>query len=78
MAEDYPTVRFRYGKVHAVYASGGPEEGSLWGMYTLCGKLMEDNVIWTEEPEARLTCKRCIRAFNSEDYPILVRLLNRQ
>jgi hypothetical protein len=39
---DYPIAR-KYGsrRIHTVYAAGGPEDGSLYGMRTFCGLKIE-------------------------------------
>ncbi len=74
----FPTARYRGSQVHAVNATGGPEDGSLYGMFTLCGRQILNLLSWRETPNARLTCKNCIRAFRPEDYPIRDSLLNRQ
>jgi hypothetical protein len=44
-------VRVRYlptGTVHLVWAAGGPEDGSLYGFQTHCGRRIEDPDQWQE------------------------------
>ena len=51
------------GKVHfALNASGGPEDGSLHGFYTYCGRLInleKQPDAWTEQPDQLVTCQIC-------------------
>lgn len=35
-------------RLHAVYAAGGPEDGSLYHFYTLCNRLIENPDDWHE------------------------------
>jgi hypothetical protein len=50
------------GKHHAVYANGGPEDGSLYGFSTLCGKRIVDIETWQEMPGAQVSCRRCLHS----------------
>jgi hypothetical protein len=61
----YPKVKYKK-TIHAVNADGntGPEDGSLFGFYTLCGLLVKDdqkNPEWQETINHSVTCKHCIR-----------------
>lgn len=51
--------RVSTGKIHLVYAGGGPSDGSLYGFYTLCGYPIKDIAQWIEF-ESVATCKRCL------------------
>jgi hypothetical protein len=60
---EHPVVRYKNTR-HAVYAGGGPGDGSLWGMYTLCGMIVHDNQCdpnWQEVSED-VTCGNCLRS----------------
>ena len=57
---------------HAVFASGGPEDGSLAGFSTLCGLPIgleiKDISAWTELPTAtEFTCANCARVVEAEN-----------
>ena len=47
---------------HRVYAAGGPAEGSLYGMDTVCGRTIEQPEQWLEAPTAPgQRCQVCWR-----------------
>jgi hypothetical protein len=50
---------------HAVHASGGPEDGSLYGFVTLCNLKIDDLDKWSERGGTVScgNCKRVIRAY---------------
>lgn len=65
------TVRYIPARTnHYVFAAGSPEDGSLFGLATLCGRLIEDPDQWLEDPNRRLEdmgapparmCRQCLR-----------------
>ena len=61
-----PIVRYAHsGKTHYVVASGGPEDGSLHGMYTYCSRQIDLEALpdgWIEETAAEVTCGTCQRS----------------
>lgn len=54
-------VRFRGGKTHTVEAEGGPKDGSLYGLYTDCGRCIIDIDKVEEVTGAHPTCRVCLR-----------------
>ncbi len=54
------------GKVHAVHAAGGPEDGSLAGFTTLCGLALDDLRYWWEDPREAITCGNSARIAGQE------------
>jgi hypothetical protein len=48
-------------KTHAVYASGGPEDGSLYGFVTQCSLEINDLNKWSER-QCPVECKNCKRS----------------
>lgn len=66
--QPFPVIRYEpRGSTHyAMAGSGsGPADGSLHGMYTLCGKAIDielDYNAWTETPNEPVSCKVCQRS----------------
>lgn len=50
--------------VHAVYASGDPEDGSLYGFVTLCNREIKQIERW-QEPGGTVTCGNCKRVIRA-------------
>ncbi len=50
-----------------INASGGPEDGSLHGFYTACGRRIEHGWYWVERPDGIVTCGNCLRCVRAED-----------
>ncbi len=59
-------AQFKDGKIHAVYAGGGPQDGSLYGFKTLCGRPIWRRDLWREMPDAEPDCGHCVRAIERE------------
>ena len=51
----------RLQKVHAIYAAGSAEDGSLYGFFTVCGRQIKDLDQWREEEGAPVDCAACRR-----------------
>lgn len=63
--ETFPVVRFAATvATHAVWASGGPESGSLYQFTTFCGRDLDNHDI-VELPGSRVTCLSCRRSLAS-------------
>jgi len=56
--------------LHAVYAAGGPADGSLYGFFTFCKRRVGDEEVWREVDRSHLPigavhhCKQCQKALD--------------
>lgn len=56
------TARYRNGQIHLFpYTAGGPEDGSLYGQVTACGRVAEEPDAWREEGVA-ISCGSCLNS----------------
>lgn len=60
--DSWPMARRGNGKLHAVMAGGGPQDGSLFGTLTWCGKLFDEGEGWVELEEGEIDCLQCQRS----------------
>lgn len=67
-------MKGKNGTRHAVYASGGPEDGSLHGFTTLCGHNYNYGE-WNELSDATVNCGSCLRIMTDADRAIMSRTI---
>lgn len=62
------TARYRRtGTTHAVHATGGPGDGSLYGFATYCSLVIDNTKAWDELPGERPRGKTCAKALQTEE-----------